>query len=229
MCRKNSDCSNGEKCIDSKCVIPCTHHNQCQNNEACANMVCLVGCRSSRDCSSSESCINNKCRGNKWKSWKQFTILHEFHLRRNQRLKFLYLDPCRGGNVCGPNAICSCIDHIATCSCPMGFQGNPAPQQGCVRAPSSCASTHDCPSQHVCISGQCRCECKESSECAQGERCINSVCTKICYGDSNCLRGELCVNGNCEKGCTSNAGCRDDEVCAKNKCKWVQSHKYFIT
>ena len=104
----------------------------------------------------------------------------------------------------------------------MGFQGNPSPQQGCIRIPPSCSSSQDCPSQHVCVAGKCQCECKENSNCAEGERCVNGVCSKVCYGDSNCLTGELCINGVCETGCTSNAGCSIDQICINNKCKCGQ-------
>lgn len=90
-----------------------------------------------------------------------------------------------------------------------------------MRVPSVCESSQDCPSQHVCVSGLCQCQCSEQNNCAQGERCKNGVCMKICYSDSNCLPGELCIDGTCEAGCTSDVGCKRDEVCINNKCRYL--------
>lgn len=217
MCRSSNDCSNGEKCINKKCVIACTNHNQCQNNEACTNSICMIGCRSSRDCSLTMSCINNKCKGITISI--QFFYFSFMTQQFDKSISYDISDPCKAENVCGPNALCSCIDHTTTCSCPMGFQGNPTAQQGCVRVPSSCRIPQDCPSQHACVNGQCQCQCKEHNNCAHGERCNNGICVKVCYGDSNCLPGELCIDGNCETGCTSDGGCNTDEVCINNKCR----------
>ena len=62
-------------------------------------------------------------------------------------------DPCQGA--CGQNAQCNVVQRKAQCSCPSGFQGNPEPEQGCVRAVVRCSSDAQCP-DGVCISGQCR-------------------------------------------------------------------------
>lgn len=142
---------------------------------------------------------------------------------------FFISDPCDGKDVCGPNAICSCTNHAVTCTCPLGFHGNPTPEQGCVRVPSTCQTPQDCPSQHVCVSGLCQCQCSEQNNCAQGERCKNGICVKICYSDSNCLPGELCIDGTCEAGCTSDIGCKRDEVCINNKCRYPFFYpKYYL-
>lgn len=33
-------------------------------------------------------------------------------------------DPCKIGNVCGVNAVCTTRDHVATCSCLPDYMGN---------------------------------------------------------------------------------------------------------
>lgn len=62
-CRNSEDCSNGERCHQNLCIMPCVGHTQCLIGQACINGSCLLGCRSSKDCSSEEACINNKCQG----------------------------------------------------------------------------------------------------------------------------------------------------------------------
>lgn len=197
VCRSSDDCVSGEKCIDNVCMIPCVTPTQCQADQTCHNGVCILGCRSSKNCPSDQSCINNRCQ-----------------------------NPCTKGNICGPNAICSCVAHSTICSCPDDFQGNPTPQQGCIRVPSFCETSQQCPAQHHCVSGHCQCTCTSKNNCAHGERCKNGFCAKICYGNGNCLSGELCIDGTCEYGCTSNTGCNSDEVCINGKCKCSQG---FIT
>lgn len=216
VCRTGADCSAGEKCASNKCVVPCVTHSQCQTEQTCVNGACILGCRSNKNCPPTESCINNKCQGIEEENWEEI---------RNflKSMSIVVPDPCKRKDVCGPNAICSITDHATSCTCPLGFHGNPTPQQGCVRVPNICEGPQDCPSQHLCVSGFCQCQCSEPNNCAEGERCKNGICMKLCYSDSNCLPGELCIDGVCEVGCTSDVGCNDNEVCINNKCKYVET------
>lgn len=190
-CRNADDCSVGEKCLSNICVIPCLDHSQCTSGLACLEGLCVLGCRSNRDCPSDQSCINNKC-----------------------------ADPCKTGGICGPNALCSIDKHLSQCTCPEGFEGNPTPDQGCVRVPAPCLATNQCPSSHMCIGNQCNLPCQKASACAIGERCYQNVCRKVCYTSNNCLPGEICNNdGTCQPGCDSDADCPPTELCLSGKCK----------
>lgn len=190
VCRNNEDCSAGERCLEKMCMIPCITHTQCSKDQACMNGMCLLGCRSNKNCPSNQACINNKC-----------------------------LDPCQRDGVCGPNAKCSCVQHTTTCKCPAGFEGNPVPEQGCVRVPSPCEATNQCPTGHMCIGNQCNLPCTNNNICAVGERCSNNICVKVCYGDSNCLPGEVCLKGICQAGCTSESDCKPNQICIATKCR----------
>lgn len=190
-CRNSNDCSFGEKCLQNICVTPCLDHSQCSNGLACFNGVCAIGCRSNKDCAQNEACINSKCQ-----------------------------NPCQTEGVCGPNALCDCEDHVTSCKCPPGFEGNPTPEQGCVRVPAPCEATHQCPSGHMCIANHCNLPCKTTALCAVGERCYNNMCAKVCYTSNNCLPGEVCNNdGTCQPGCDTDADCPATELCINGKCK----------
>lgn len=190
VCRNNDDCSQNEKCIQSLCVIPCVGHSQCGDGQACINGTCLLGCRTDNNCPSKQACINGKCQ-----------------------------NPCENDGVCGPNAICSCEDHSVICKCPDGFEGNPTPEQACIRVPASCAATKDCPARHMCIANKCGLPCVDNAHCAIGERCSNNICVKVCHADSNCLPGDVCVKGVCQAGCSTDSDCRQSEICIRNQCK----------
>uniref|UniRef100_A0A1A9ZCQ3 EGF-like domain-containing protein n=1 Tax=Glossina pallidipes TaxID=7398 RepID=A0A1A9ZCQ3_GLOPL len=190
ICRESIDCSNGEKCLQNVCAMPCLDHSQCGPNLACLKGMCSIGCRSNRDCLMDQSCINNKCS-----------------------------NPCQS-NICGPNAICNIENHRSHCSCPEGFEGNPTPDQGCVRVPSPCLASNQCPNSHMCIGNQCNLPCQKTTSCAIGERCYQQVCRKVCYTSNNCLPGEICNNdGICQPGCDSDADCPPTELCLAGKCK----------
>lgn len=190
VCRNNKDCSSGERCLQNMCVVPCSDHSQCSTDMACIEGMCLLGCRSNKNCPSKQACINNKCQ-----------------------------DPCNQKGSCGPNAICNCENHKTVCKCPSGFEGNPTPQQGCIRVPTMCQKTSERAAAHLCIKNHCTFPCEDNGNCAVGERCANNACVKVCYGDSNCLPGEICIDSVCQPGCTVDTDCRLSQVCEKGQCK----------
>lgn len=199
VCRNANDCMMQERCENNMCVQPCAGHSQCTDGQACVNGNCIFGCRSNRDCAEEFACINNKCQ-----------------------------DPCDSEGVCGPNAVCSCKNHVTSCHCPTGFDAFPVPEQGCVRVSTKCTSTSQCSPGLMCIANQCNLPCRDTTDCASGERCFNSVCSKVCYDNNYCLPGEICNNaGTCQTGCVLDTDCPDLNVCFNNKCKC--SHGYIGT
>jgi hypothetical protein len=131
----------------------------------------------------------------------------------------IFSDPCERQGACGSNSLCRVVQSSAQCYCPDDFQGNPTPQQGCVRTPITCKSAKECPLGHICQSNQCRPACLNSADCAVGERCENGMCMKTCYNDNNCLQGSVCVEGMCQSGCRVASDCRQNEVCISNQCR----------
>lgn len=55
---------------------------------------CQPECINNYDCNTKEACLRNKC-----------------------------VDVC-SNNICGRSAICEAFNHVATCTCPPGMQGN---------------------------------------------------------------------------------------------------------
>lgn len=190
-CRNYHDCANDEKCISNICVMSCLDHAQCQNGMACVNGVCSIGCRSDDSCLPDQSCVNNKC-----------------------------VNACLTGGVCGPNAGCNTQKHKTYCSCPEGFEGNPIPEQGCIRVPRPCKFDNQCTENYKCNEGYCNFPCTKNLHCAIGERCYEEKCLKVCYTSNNCLPGEICNNdGVCKPGCESDSDCPQTELCMKGKCQ----------
>lgn len=192
-CSNSSQCDAGETCVRHFCITQCAKHAQCGVGQACVGGQCLIGCRSNRDCPSEEACLNNKC-----------------------------TNPCLSTRACGPNAICSRSDHSTRCECPLGFEGTPTPQQGCVRKPSSCTRTSECPPDHMCIGYFCQVPCQDDSGCAIGEKCSDNRCHKICHSSSNCLHGEHCSSGICVSGCKEDADCLNNQLCKSTKCQCIE-------
>lgn len=196
-CINSTQCDPGDSCLKNLCIAPCTKHSQCGAGQACVGGQCLVGCRGNNDCPSEEACVNNKC-----------------------------INPCLSTKVCGPNAICSRINHSTNCECPLGFQGTPSAQQGCVRKPSLCSRTSDCPPDHMCIGRLCQVPCQDNSGCAIGEKCSDSRCHKICHSSSNCLHGEHCNAGTCIPGCKADSDCLNNQLCKSTLCQCLPGFEF---
>ena len=83
-------------------------------------------------------------------------------------------DPCSLKGACGLNAFCSVENHRKQCVCPQDFTGNPEVE--CVRIPSTCYSSLDCPGPLQCSDGICQPPCSTDEDCALNERCLQGLC-----------------------------------------------------
>lgn len=109
------------------------------------------------------------------------------------------IDPCPG--TCGQAAVCDIVNHIPSCSCPAGFEGDPfvacrlkkieIPINPC--QPSPCGPNSLCRVNNgvavcSCQPGlvgsppSCRPECVVSVECPLTQACLNQKCVDPCPG-----------------------------------------------
>ena len=93
-------------------------------------------------------------------------------------------DPCGIQGSCGINAFCSVQSHRKQCVCPQDFTGNPEVE--CVRIPSTCYSSSDCPQPMQCADGICMPPCSSDENCAINERCLQGLC--MCKFNYNILK-----------------------------------------
>ena len=84
------------------------------------------------------------------------------------------VDPCSAKGACGLNAYCSVTRHRKQCVCPQDFTGNPEVE--CVRIPSTCYASSDCPQPLQCSDGICMPSCTSDESCALNERCLQGLC-----------------------------------------------------
>ncbi|KRT79966.1 EGF domain-containing protein, partial [Oryctes borbonicus] len=185
---------------------PCGANAQCREQNGAGACVCLPtyignpyeGCRP--ECVLNTDCPSNKaCINNKCK------------------------DPCPG--TCGQNANCQVINHLPSCTCIVGYTGDPfrycnlitikseEPVNPC--NPSPCGPNSQCKEvngQPVCsclptYSGSppaCRPECTVSSECSQDKACVNQKCVDPCPGA--CGLNAKCQVVNHSPICSCNLG-----------------------
>lgn len=159
-CRTDSECPPTQACVNRECVDPCSF-TACGINALCradgnhkARCYCpdrfsgdpFVSC-SRPECTTDEECpYNLACRNEKCE------------------------DPCN----CGLNAVCSTINHLAQCSCPPGYIGNPLTSCNIqpVEIEPECKMDADCPSKLACFSGVCKNPCYETRPCGKNTECI---------------------------------------------------------
>lgn len=165
---------------------PCGENSVCSERNGVAKCACIPpyigdpyrgGCRP-------ECQLNSECPSN------------QACIRQHCR------DPCPG--ICGSNAECAVVNHIPSCACVRGYEGDPF--QGChpirqaepptVTAPcdpspcgpnSVCRNVADrpicsCQVGFVGAPPRCRPECVVNSECDQNMACINQKCRDPCPG-----------------------------------------------
>merc|ERR1712123_435381 len=122
-------------------------------------------------------------------------------------------DPCGIQGSCGINAFCSVQSHRKQCVCPQDFTGNPEVE--CVRIPSTCYSSSDCPQPMQCADGICMPPCSSDENCAINERCLQGLCMLTCRVDNDCFLGHVCLNNRCTDPCRG-------DTCGPNaKCQVV--------
>jgi hypothetical protein len=70
-CQSNTDCSNGQICVNGTCTNPpppgsCQSNTDCSNGQVCVNGTCTNppppgSCQSNTDCSNGQVCVNGTC------------------------------------------------------------------------------------------------------------------------------------------------------------------------
>ncbi|KAJ9598210.1 hypothetical protein L9F63_011093, partial [Diploptera punctata] len=116
--------------------------------------------------------------------------------------KSFCLDPCEFTNACATTAKCHAKAHRPVCTCPTGYEGNPA-----LSPLPICHYNEDCPPHKLCdrLNRVCINPCQEDS-CG-----LNAQCFAVNHGiDCKCLDG---YSGNPFVECAHVTGCRSDDEC----------------
>lgn len=102
-------------------------------------------------------------------------------------------------------------NHVAQCSCPTNFLGNPL--VSCTQAATKCNGICECDEI-----GYCTKTCNAETDCVCGESCVDGKCRNKCNSQASCAQGQVCTNGVCLAGCRSSNDCSNEEICQNKKC-----------
>lgn len=160
---------------------PCGPNSMCRANGPTPSCQCIAGYIGTTPNCRPECVINPDCPSN------QACI--------NQKCR----DPCPGS--CGTDAECRVVSHTVSCTCSVGYTGNPFVQ--CIIQqrepinpcePSPCGPNAECIQRDeagacICIEDYhgnpyegCRPECVLSSDCPTDKACIRNKCKDPCPG-----------------------------------------------
>lgn len=197
ICRRDSECPIGQKCIQNSCdfVKGCTSDNDCHQGQICENTDCIYGCRSNSDCSFTRACINLKC-----------------------------VNPCDVDH-CGTNAKCTPANHMGICKCPVDYTGDP--KRHCTAIPVDCYVNTDCGPEKMCISNKCVVGCQNHNTCPLDKACIHGRCSNPCHVPHSCGIGAICRPNNHQAECTCPTNFKGDSKvrCIPREEDKVQCHE----
>lgn len=108
--------------------------------------------------------------------------------------------------------MCRVTNHLAQCSCPQSFLGDPL--VSCIQAAARCNGNCQCDESGYCIK-----PCEKDTDCSCGETCHAAKCRTKCSSRNHCARGQICKNNVCIAGCLSSDDCTNIESCISNKCQ----------
>ena len=187
----------------------CSTDNECLLGQICSGDRCIFGCRTSHNCPNEQSCIKNKC-----------------------------INACAVSGACGRGATCTPANHIAVCSCPSGFRGDPDVE--CREISPECRSDDECGLEKICLKQKCVAGCRTHSNCPYDKACVNGFCQSPCDIGGMCGVNTICrpekheAHCSCAPGytgdalkqcnkvfveCETDSDCGGGYVCAHNQCK----------
>ncbi|XP_064459913.1 uncharacterized protein LOC135370150 isoform X1 [Ornithodoros turicata] len=256
-CRVNEECLPGLICLRGKCSPSdlCVSDNDCSRGEICEHTRCIVGCRSHSDCDFFLECRAKQCQdpchqGVCGLNAHCIPVSHEPQCRCPANFEG---DPkvhcrevsveCHVDNDCGLEKICISNRCIVGCRtddhcpfdklCQEGQCQNPCSLRGSCGINALCRPHNHravctCPKSHREGDPKVRCsypteqsrvECSSDEPCPVGFVCRNNVCiVDGCASDTACNPGEICERRKCILGCRRDSDCTFDKACINTKC-----------
>lgn len=238
-CVSNSDCGDGETCVDGNCEAPsepsCSNDSQCTDG-ICLNGSCGVGCRFDSQCGSGERCVDNQCK---------LVCTGDSQCVALQGAGSECIDgTCQSVNSgSGGRKGCECYEFCDSQGYCQPYQCNSdldCDEKACgsclaTMVCGECESDIDCPGTKVCdksegaATGTCAFSCTpggpgvclSSSDCPDGFFCSGGTCERGCVENEDCGPGDVCRGDQCVKGCTTDAACGGDFVCVQGGCLYA--------
>ena len=213
----------------SQCLIqqaaPIEEHlNPCEPSPCGANAVCRE-----QNGAGSCTCLPEYI-GNPYEGCRPECVLNTDCPSNKACMRNKCRDPCPG--TCGQNADCQVVNHLPSCTCRVGYTGNPfqycspipqaveieqTPVNPCVPSPcgpnSQCREVNgqavcSCQPTYIGSPPACRPECTVSSECSLDKACVGQKCVNPCPG--TCGHNAQCNVRNHSPICSCRSGFTGD-------------------
>ncbi len=162
---------------------PCAPGAVCQNSHGSYSCACkeidmvgdpyTVGCQKAVECQ-----INDDCP-------KSAKCIHENGIPKCR-------DACEDVTCSSRNSECLAENHVGSCRCRSGYDGNPSRTNGCKPIKTSCKSNFDCPANSYCSGEICKPTCLSSTECQPFEMCASGQCLNLCEEPNACGMNAEC-------------------------------------
>ncbi|RMG14083.1 MAG: hypothetical protein D6729_14185, partial [Deltaproteobacteria bacterium] len=219
-CQADSDCNEGESCVDGRCEPGpclcadgslCDENGQCgQNAGPCAGKRCGELCDPCEGDPNADGCITvvSFCQADG--SCRPETPVCEGPGECDERGLCPDGTPCNPDGSCPGGVVCSSDDVCPPGTACVGGLCEPCDERSGRCGPLQCQSDADCYQGEVCINGWCSPAC--------GDPNLGMPCVVECRSDDECAAGEYCgLDGLCHPVCDPSTGaacqCSSDADC----------------
>ena len=223
QCDSDAQCAEAETCAPAagpsgvrKCspvcqTVKCGRSAICVANNHVAKCQCPKGLYAG-DATSADGCVPVECLTNA-DCPKTMACAKVSATNKQQQQQLYKCQPVCQPQSCGVNAICLAENHMAMCSCPSGYEGNPHPEIEC--SPVDLCPQQKCHPTAGCqtLAGQAVCTCPPDSigDPYGGNGCrTNGTCPlgdADCPPEARCSADGRCVDP-CDDSCGPNAACK---------------------
>jgi hypothetical protein len=243
-CAVNTDCPSNLACITEKCRDPCPgscgfnaecrvqNHipictcvagfvgdpfTQCQREEIEQPKVPVDPCNPS-PCGANTQCRDGTCsclpeyQGDPYRGCRPECTMNTDCSPNRACSNLKCIDPCVG--TCGQDAVCDVVNHIPTCSCPSGYEGDPFTSCRPAKRIGMYQTAVEMSHFVVAVIAEVPRDPCNPSPCGPNSLCRVNNGVAVC----SCQPGQIGSPPSCRPECIVSAECPLTKACLNNKC-----------
>ena len=220
-CNDSTNCEQGERCEDGRCLVQCARDAECAGARACVDNICAEAdiCAVAEDCDPGRICLDSACtdRCDEQRPCDEPLICNPGTGACVERPECVDDAGCAAGDRC---IMDRCVGGcVVDAECP----GSRRCVDGRCPEPAECFGPSDCDAERLCLMNTCTPSCGDAQPCPGAQSCdaATGVCDEpaMCAADVDCFEGRRCADGQCGSVCIVDAQCPGARTCDQGECR----------